>query len=80
MNSSSGKTEKLFDWIVVESTEKFNTSNCTKVKRMPNIKVFSGSSHPDLAAKVTDRLGTFLEHDWCISMLRATRFIINLVH
>lgn len=24
---------------------------------MPNIKVFSGSSHPDLAAKITDRLG-----------------------
>lgn len=24
---------------------------------MPNIKVFSGSSHPDLAAKVVDRLG-----------------------
>ena len=25
--------------------------------RMPNIKVFSGSSHPDLAQKVVDRLG-----------------------
>ena len=24
---------------------------------MPNVKVFSGSSHPDLAAKITDRLG-----------------------
>ena len=24
---------------------------------MPNIKVFSGSSHADLASKVTDRLG-----------------------
>jgi ribose-phosphate pyrophosphokinase len=24
---------------------------------MPNIKVFSGSSHPDLAAKIVDRLG-----------------------
>lgn len=27
------------------------------VKKMPNIKVFSGSSHPDFAAKVVDRLG-----------------------
>lgn len=26
-------------------------------RRMPNIKVFSGSSHPDLAQKVVDRLG-----------------------
>lgn len=24
---------------------------------MPNIKVFSGSSHPDLAQKIVDRLG-----------------------
>lgn len=26
-------------------------------KRMPNIKVFSGSSHPDLATRIVDRLG-----------------------
>lgn len=26
-------------------------------QRMPNIKVFSGSSHPDLAQKIVDRLG-----------------------
>merc|ERR1712241_35874 len=26
-------------------------------RRMPNIKVFSGSSHPDLAQKICDRLG-----------------------
>jgi len=25
--------------------------------RMPNIKVFSGSSHPDIAQKICDRLG-----------------------
>lgn len=25
--------------------------------RMPNIKVFSGSSHPDLAQRLVDRLG-----------------------
>jgi len=25
--------------------------------KMPNIKVFSGSSHPDLAQKIVDRLG-----------------------
>lgn len=27
------------------------------VVRMPNIKVFSGSSHPDLAQGIVDRLG-----------------------
>ncbi|XP_052860696.1 ribose-phosphate pyrophosphokinase 1 isoform X1 [Anopheles cruzii] len=27
------------------------------VSRMPNIKVFSGSSHPDLASRIVDRLG-----------------------
>jgi ribose-phosphate pyrophosphokinase len=25
--------------------------------RMPNIKIFSGSSHPDLGRKICDRLG-----------------------
>lgn len=25
--------------------------------RMPNIKVFSGTSHPELAQKIVDRLG-----------------------
>lgn len=25
--------------------------------RMPNIKIFSGSSHPDLAQRIVDRLG-----------------------
>lgn len=25
--------------------------------RMPNIKVFSGTSHPDLAQKIVERLG-----------------------
>lgn len=28
---------------------------------MTNIKVFSGSSHPDLAGKVVERLGTCVE-------------------
>lgn len=28
-----------------------------KPARMPNIKIFSGSSHPDLAQRVVDRLG-----------------------
>jgi ribose-phosphate pyrophosphokinase len=26
-------------------------------RRMPNIKVFSGTSHPDLAQRIVDRLG-----------------------
>ena len=25
--------------------------------RMPNIKIFSGTSHPDLAQRIVDRLG-----------------------
>ena len=28
-----------------------------KLSKMPNIKVFSGTSHPDLAQKIADRLG-----------------------
>lgn len=27
---------------------------------MPNIKVFSGTSHPDLAAKIVERLGKYI--------------------
>ena len=27
------------------------------ISNMPNIKVFGGTSHPDLAQKITDRLG-----------------------
>ena len=30
---------------------------CGSVLKMPNIKVFSGNSHPDLAQKIVDRLG-----------------------
>lgn len=29
----------------------------TLQSRMPNIKVFSGTSHPDLAQRIVDRLG-----------------------
>lgn len=32
-------------------------SRCVLQSRMPNIKVFSGSSHPDLAQRIVDRLG-----------------------
>jgi len=34
-----------------------NNNNHNSKIIMPNIKVFSGSSHPDLAAKIVDRLG-----------------------
>ena len=35
-----------------------DNSLCAQNKRtMPNIKVFSGTSHPDLAQKIADRLG-----------------------
>ena len=29
-------------------------------RKMPNIKIFSGSSHPDLAKKICERLGVEL--------------------
>lgn len=32
-------------------------SNVALTSRMPNIKVFSGTSHPDLAQRIVDRLG-----------------------
>lgn len=32
-------------------------SNAVLSSRMPNIKVFSGTSHPDLAQRIVDRLG-----------------------
>lgn len=32
-------------------------SKAKLLKRMPNIKVFSGTSHPDLAQRIVDRLG-----------------------
>ena len=35
-----------------------DSSPCAQNKlAMPNIKVFSGTSHPDLAQKIADRLG-----------------------
>ncbi|XP_044014308.1 ribose-phosphate pyrophosphokinase 1 isoform X3 [Aphidius gifuensis] len=38
--------------------ENFDKSQCGILQsRMPNIKVFSGSSHPDLAQRIVDRLG-----------------------
>lgn len=35
----------------------FNRSIDKQCSTMPNIKVFSGSSHPDLAQRIVDRLG-----------------------
>ena len=37
----------------------FNVHNIKSsfLDRMPNIKIFSGSSHPDLGQKICDRLG-----------------------
>lgn len=34
-----------------------STSSNVANSRMPNIKVFSGTSHPDLAQRIVDRLG-----------------------
>lgn len=46
----------------VSSNSLIDQNACDKIvlplkKRMPNIKVFSGSSHPDLATRIVDRLG-----------------------
>ncbi len=42
------------------SAEKLEEDEPPNPERMPNIKVFSGTSHPDLAQKIADRLGTDL--------------------
>lgn len=39
---------------LLKRTEK---PNVLLQSRMPNIKIFSGSSHPDLAQRIVDRLG-----------------------
>lgn len=57
------KSSCNFDHIVLESCRQLDTTQPVQPStrpepRMPNIKVFSGSSHPDLAARVVDRLGT----------------------
>jgi len=41
--------------ILQDSAKELRRNNL--VKRMPNIKVFSGTSHPDLAQRIVDRLG-----------------------
>lgn len=42
---------------VAENSVEQEASNVNLEPKMPNIKVFSGSSHPNLAAKIVDRLG-----------------------
>lgn len=42
--------------LVRDNLEKSN-NNLLLASRMPNIKVFSGTSHPDLAQRIVDRLG-----------------------
>lgn len=42
--------------LVRNNLEKANPSPVLQA-RMPNIKVFSGTSHPDLAQRIVDRLG-----------------------
>lgn len=50
----------LQDFLNIENLEQLRihkTSSLYLHQRMPNIKIFSGSSHPDLAQKIVDRLG-----------------------
>lgn len=39
------------------TTDSVPTRSNVAINRMPNIKVFSGTSHPDLAQRIVDRLG-----------------------
>ncbi|XP_052898965.1 ribose-phosphate pyrophosphokinase 1 isoform X2 [Anopheles moucheti] len=43
--------------LVRSNLEKASVISNILQSRMPNIKVFSGSSHPDLASRIVDRLG-----------------------
>ncbi|CAG9861698.1 unnamed protein product [Phyllotreta striolata] len=54
---SSDNTSVLLDVIRKDSNEEVETVKGKLEKRMPNIKVFSGTSHPDLAQRIVDRLG-----------------------
>ena len=58
------RRKTCFDGIVNTPTTTSSSSSTTKQScgnnlkaRMPNIKVFSGTSHPDLTQKLCDRLG-----------------------
>ena len=37
--------------------DRLRNTGSVRCFRMPNIKIFSGSSHPDLGRKICDRLG-----------------------
>lgn len=56
-------TPLLFQYISVlikTRVQKINFSRLVELSsetNMPNIKIFSGSSHPDLAQRIVDRLG-----------------------
>ncbi|KAL9903437.1 phosphoribosyl pyrophosphate synthetase isoform 3-T3 [Glossina fuscipes fuscipes] len=43
--------------LIHDNLEKQSSSRNSLHSRMPNIKVFSGTSHPDLAQRIVDRLG-----------------------
>jgi len=50
----------LQDFLNIENLEQLKIHKTNSLhfhQRMPNIKIFSGSSHPDLAQKIVDRLG-----------------------
>uniref|UniRef100_A0A182NNI7 Ribose-phosphate pyrophosphokinase 2 n=1 Tax=Anopheles dirus TaxID=7168 RepID=A0A182NNI7_9DIPT len=52
-SSNSGDSKQPTDSTTVPSVDPHQLLQ----SRMPNIKVFSGSSHPDLASRIVDRLG-----------------------
>jgi ribose-phosphate pyrophosphokinase len=55
-NSTSCTKDNLAAQHKTPNTDK-NKANQVHTSKMPNIKVFSGTSHPDLTAKLCDRLG-----------------------
>lgn len=50
-------SEPIHTRCLVRSDLVSTSSNVDSSSRMPNIKVFSGTSHPDLAQRIVDRLG-----------------------
>ena len=52
----------LMDGVLSKRTEEQRARDCSceNLRNMPNIKVFAGNSHPELAQKISDRLGISL--------------------
>lgn len=57
-NNNSNRAKSLVENNNLQQIEIVKATSGLKLQsRMPNIKVFSGTSHPDLAQRIVDRLG-----------------------